>query len=79
MIKIEQQSNFEKITTGYSVFNLPYDYYSVMHYPSNSFAINPNIPTITPKQSGVVLTDLTKKSSLTASDIQAIRKLYGCI
>ncbi len=79
MIKIDKQHNFQKITTGYSVFNLPYDYTSIMHYPSNAFAINPNIPTMVPLQPGVDLVDITERPSLSSSDITAIRKLYGCI
>ncbi len=77
--KQEKHRNFRIIETGYSDFNLPYDYQSIMHYPSNAFAINPNIPTIEPLQKGVVLKRSSQKTSLTSSDITAIRKLYACI
>jgi hypothetical protein len=78
ILKIDLHFAFQKITTRYSVFNLPYDYQSIMHYSSYAFAINPNIPTIEPLRPGVKLTG-TDRPSLSSSDITAIRKLYGCI
>jgi hypothetical protein len=46
-----------------------------MHYSSNAFAINPNIPTIV----APVPLPGTNRPSLSSSDITAIRELYECI
>jgi hypothetical protein len=55
---------------------VPYDYYSIMHYESNAFALNPNIKTIIPLRRGV---QLKRGKSLSIGDVYVIRKYYQCI
>ncbi|OQV23595.1 putative Zinc metalloproteinase nas-14 [Hypsibius exemplaris] len=55
--------------------NLTYDYQSVMHYAWNAFAINPDYPTIIPKEKGV---RFGNRNVLSKLDIQRINKLYRC-
>jgi hypothetical protein len=50
----------------------PYDYGSIMHYPRNAFAINPNIDTITP----VGGQEIGQRNGLSASDLAAANALY---
>src|SRR6185295_4241941 len=65
--------NFDQhITDGDDVGR---DYYgSIMHYPRNAFAINPNVDTITPKPASNVA--LGKRTGLSAGDIAAINSIY---
>lgn len=58
--------------------NMPYDYYSIMHYRFNTFAVNTSIPTMIPKQSNVNMYDLGIRENLSEIDIQKIRKYYNC-
>ncbi|WP_405593984.1 M12 family metallopeptidase [Streptomyces sp. NBC_01410] len=55
----------------------PYDFGSIMHYPAfNSFAINPNLPTIIPRRPlppGVVMGQTT---GLSQGDIDGVRLMY---
>ena len=61
--------NFDQhITDGDDIG--PYDYGSIMHYPSNAFAINPNQPTIIAPQ------PIGQRNGLSATDIAAVNKLY---
>ncbi|OQV19689.1 putative High choriolytic enzyme 1 [Hypsibius exemplaris] len=69
----EYQFAFEKEQTNN--LNTPYDYYSVMHYGWNFFAIDPRRPTIVPKRAGVVL---ERGEHMTAIDTRRVRELYQC-
>jgi hypothetical protein len=65
--------NFDQhITDGDDVGG--YDYGSIMHYPRNAFAINPNIDTITPKPNANV--QIGQRNGLSAGDIAAINAIY---
>jgi len=65
--------NFDQhITDGDDVGG--YDYGSIMHYPRNAFAINPNIDTITPKPNASV--QIGQRNGLSAGDIAAINAIY---
>ncbi|HEX5734973.1 MAG TPA: M12 family metallopeptidase [Blastocatellia bacterium] len=52
----------------------PYDYGSIMHYPRNAFAINPNVDTITPKPNPNVA--IGQRTGLSAGDLRAINSIY---
>ena len=65
--------NFDQhITDGDDVGG--YDYGSIMHYPRNAFAINPNIDTITPKPNANV--QIGQRNGLSSGDIAAINAIY---
>ncbi len=51
-----------------------YDYGSIMHYPRNAFAINPNVDTITPRPDPNV--PIGQRTGLSAGDVAAINSLY---
>ena len=67
------QHNFDQqITDGDDIG--PYDYGSIMHYPRNAFAINPNVDTITPKPNANV--PIGQRTGLSAGDVAAINSIY---
>ncbi|VDM42990.1 unnamed protein product [Toxocara canis] len=53
----------------------PYDYNSIMHYPSTAFTINGQA-TIVPKQSGV---SIGQRIGFSATDLLKINRLYNCL
>uniref|UniRef100_F6YMH7 Metalloendopeptidase n=2 Tax=Xenopus tropicalis TaxID=8364 RepID=F6YMH7_XENTR len=55
---------------------LPYDYYSVMHYPRNAFSISPFLPTLITKPDPTI--QIGQRYGLTNLDIAKINKLYNC-
>lgn len=48
-IKKSAFRNFKEIKYSSEMFNTPYDLSSILHYPTNAFAINENVPTIVTK------------------------------
>ncbi|XP_055346097.1 uncharacterized protein LOC129593683 [Paramacrobiotus metropolitanus] len=62
-----------------NTFGLPYDYTSIMHYPFNAFAKNPNLPTIIPKASGGQPQCMGQRHGLSALDIIKIKIAYKCM
>ena len=48
-IKQSAIRNFKEIRSSSDMFNTPYDLSSILHYPTNAFAINENVPTIVTK------------------------------
>lgn len=67
------EHNFDQhITDGDDIG--PYDYGSIMHYPRNAFAVDPNVDTITPKPDPSV--QIGQRTGLSAGDIAAINSLY---
>lgn len=50
-----------------------YDYGSIMHYPGNAFARNPNVPTIIPVNGS----EIGQREALSAGDIAAVHQMYG--
>ncbi|XP_055340335.1 uncharacterized protein LOC129589559 [Paramacrobiotus metropolitanus] len=62
------------------VFNLPYDYESIMHYAPSDFAANPNDPNgavIMPKVNGSL--KIGKRDQLSVLDIARLKIAYGCL
>ncbi|XP_055349654.1 astacin-like metalloendopeptidase [Paramacrobiotus metropolitanus] len=62
------------------VFNLPYDYDSIMHYAPSDFAANPNDPNgavIMPKVNGSL--KIGKRDQLSVLDIARLKVAYGCL
>jgi hypothetical protein len=67
------EHNFDQhITDGDDVGR--YDYGSIMHYPRNAFAVNPNVDTITPKPDPTV--PIGQRTGLSAGDVAAINSIY---
>lgn len=54
--------------------NLSYDYESIMHYDMYAFSEN-GLPTIEPLQANVTI---GQRDNMSASDIEAVRRLYNC-
>ena len=55
----------------------PYDYGSVMHYPSNAFAIDASVPTIIPVWNTSAV--MGQRIRLSPNDILGIQRYYGCV
>lgn len=73
-IKAGTKPNFEKFNADVVTdFNLPYDYESIMHYPSLAFSNNGS-PTITGFYAGSE--KMGQREKLSAIDIQKINKMY---
>jgi hypothetical protein len=58
--------------------NIPYDYYSIMHYRNDAFSINGN-PTIVPLNSTIDTNLMGKRNDLSPSDIKMIEIFYNAI
>ncbi|XP_057332104.1 dorsal-ventral patterning protein tolloid-like [Microplitis mediator] len=72
--------NFEKsIAENVDTLNQPYDYFSIMHYPSIAIANSANIKTLTPKiKINGRIPDIGQRSALSTGDITATKLLYNC-
>jgi meprin A len=55
-----------------------YDFYSIMHYKWNAFAINNTMPTIKIKNNRIDYKVLGTNGNLSSVDIIEINKLYKC-
>lgn len=64
--------NFEKLADVIDSRGTPYDHGSVMHYSSNAFAVDPQLPTLSAD------TTLGNSAGMTAMDIIQLRMLYRC-
>ncbi|XP_071547111.1 protein SpAN-like [Panulirus ornatus] len=78
-IQKDRKHNFAKIEGYYGflmTMGLPYDYDSIMHYPSYSFAKDPSVPTITVKRRHN--RPIGQRKALSPSDIARLNRLYNC-
>ncbi|GFU41067.1 zinc metalloproteinase nas-13 [Nephila pilipes] len=55
--------------------NIAYDYDSIMHYGSHSFAKNRSIPTLTPLQENITI---GQRDGFSKHDLEKIHHLYNC-
>uniref|UniRef100_A0A914XA12 Metalloendopeptidase n=1 Tax=Plectus sambesii TaxID=2011161 RepID=A0A914XA12_9BILA len=77
-IPVNRQHNFYKTnSTQINLYNVPYDYGSVMHYASNAFAINPSIPTILPTNPRYQQV-IGQQRAPSFLDVLTMNRHYGC-
>jgi meprin B len=70
-----REHNFNKYTLQTTdTLELPYDYNSVMHYSKTAFSIN-GLPTIITKDPNAFI---GQRNTLSANDIEEIRRYYKC-
>ena len=83
------QINWSNVLPGYEAefysrpdaidtMNMPYDYYSIMHYRYNTFAIDPYQPTLIPTDNSVNQFLMGTRHDLSETDILKVWKYYGC-
>lgn len=77
-IKKDVAYNFEKVSAKkFSNFDTPYDYYSVMHYDGNAFAIDRSKPTITAKEEKYNKV-MGQRRGVSIGDLRRINRMYKC-
>lgn len=77
-IQSSKRHNFKKVEQWkYSNFNTPYDYYSVMHYDMDNFAINTKYVTLYPTDSKY-RNIVGKRDIISAGDARRINRMYQC-
>ncbi|XP_071527051.1 zinc metalloproteinase nas-14-like [Panulirus ornatus] len=75
-----RMKNFAKIEGYYGyliTMGLPYDYNSILHYPTYSFAKDASFPTITVK--GRHNHAIGQREELSRADIARLNRLYDCV
>lgn len=78
-IREDEKHNFEPLRSDVSNFNTSYDFLSVMHYPTNAFAIDRKIKTMTPKEEYNEFKDLMgQRTSLSKDDARRLNRMYSC-
>ena len=73
-INKDKRHNFD-IKDNTDTMGFAYDYNSIMHYGGTAGSIN-GLPTMVPKQAGVVLNG--KKPALSLIDAAEVKTLYKC-
>ncbi|XP_011161457.1 high choriolytic enzyme 1 [Solenopsis invicta] len=74
----EYRHNFNKYNDSFvTTFDYPYDYNSVMHYPTNAFAKRRLYKTLEPIPNAQ--RPIGQRSILTVYDIYKIRNAYNCV
>lgn len=77
-IKSSLRYNFDKVSSKkFSNFDTPYDYYSVMHYDGNAFAVDRNKPTIVPKDEKFSKI-IGQRRGVSINDLRRINRMYKC-
>jgi hypothetical protein len=76
-VEPDQRYNFDKHTTDVDMLDTAYDLMSVMHYGNTEFSMNGN-DTIVAKD-GTPLLQAWQKTDISDTDVEAIRRYYGCI
>ena len=56
-----------------------YDFYSIMHYKLNAFAIDKTQQTIKPLNDQIIADKIGSRQNLSDMDVFKLRKLYECI
>ncbi|MFF7776708.1 Dot/Icm T4SS effector Zinc-dependent metalloprotease LegP [Streptomyces tanashiensis] len=74
-IKPDMQHNFlQHVADGDDLG--PYDFASIMHYPVTAFAIDPNQPTIVPREQLPPGVTMGQRSGLSQGDIDGVHMMY---
>lgn len=74
-IQPDMQHNFlQQIADGDDLG--PYDFGSIMHYPATAFAIDPNQPTIIPREPLPPGVTMGQRSGLSQGDIDGVHMMY---
>ncbi|SED98308.1 Dot/Icm T4SS effector Zinc-dependent metalloprotease LegP [Streptomyces sp. TLI_105] len=74
-IQPDKQHNFlQHIADGDDLG--PYDFASIMHYPATAFAIDPNQPTIVPREPLPPGTTMGQRSGLSQGDVDGVHMMY---
>ncbi|XP_075210129.1 hatching enzyme 1.2-like [Lycorma delicatula] len=69
--------DFSKAPPGYTTtYNVPYNLYSIMHYPNIAFSKNGQ-PTIISKKDPKN-TDMGQREGVTEGDLEKVRRMYHC-
>lgn len=77
-VEKDSQSQYDKVPADTALlFNLKYDYASIMHYGMYAFAL-PGKIAMQPLKKGVVIKEPYEKYKLTTKDVAMIRKFYNC-
>jgi hypothetical protein len=72
------ESQFDKISASVvNLFDIPYDYYSIMHYRNDAFSINGRV-TILALDPTINLSLMGRRTDLSPSDIKMIKLFYNC-
>ncbi|CAF0706707.1 unnamed protein product [Brachionus calyciflorus] len=72
------EAEFNKRPDAIDTMNIQYDYFSIMHYAFNTFALNTSLPTMIPTQPNINMYDLGTRDNLSETDIDKIKKYYNC-
>ena len=75
-INKDKRHNFD-IKDNTDTMGFAYDYNSIMLYKGTAFSKN-GLPTMVPKQAGVVLKNSSQRTALSPIDAAEVKTLYKC-